>query len=102
MTLQERFKSKDKFLTGFIPGLFLPLVGFYTYFLLFFGYMNFMAFFDHVLSSGHAISVLSLGVILNLALFFAFYQMEMDRAAKGVIGSTFLYAFLALYFKVLA
>lgn len=102
MKLLDRIKSKDKFLSGFIPGLLLPLIGFYLYYLLFFGYMAFNAFLNHVTSSGHAISVLSLGVILNLALFFAFYQMEMDRAAKGVIGSTFIFAFLALYFKVLA
>jgi hypothetical protein len=102
MNIFERIKSRDKFLTGFVPGLLLPLLGFYLYFLLFFGYMTFSGFFNHVTSPGHAISVLSLGVILNLALFFAFYQMEMDRAARGVIGSTFIYAFLALYFKVLA
>lgn len=102
MNLLERIKSRDKFLTGFIPGLILPIIGFYLYFLLFFGYMNFMGFFKHVYGSGHAISVLSLGVILNLALFFSFYQLEMDRAAKGVIGSTFIYAFLVLYVKVLA
>jgi hypothetical protein len=101
MNLLKRIKTKDKFLAGFIPGLLLPLIGFYVYYLLFFGYMSFNGFFKHVTVSGHAISVLSLGVILNLALFFAFYQLEMDRAAKGVIGSTFIYAFLALYFKVL-
>ncbi|MBL7924656.1 MAG: hypothetical protein JNL88_10705 [Bacteroidia bacterium] len=91
----------DHFLTGFIPGILLPLVGFYLYFLSFFGYMELDAFLTHVIRANLAVSVLSLGVIFNLAAFFLFYTKEMDKAARGVIGATFLYAFVVVYFKVL-
>lgn len=92
---------KDHFLSGFIPGLLLPLLGFYLYYLGFFGYMELGAFVKHVIAVNLAVSVLSIGVILNLGLFFLYYYLEMDSAAKGVIGATFLYAFFVVYFKVL-
>lgn len=96
------FRLKDQFMTGFVPGLLMPMLGFYCYFLLFFGYMEFDQFIDHVVRSKLAVSVLSLGVILNLGLFFLFYSREKDKAARGVIGATFIYAFIVLYAKVLA
>lgn len=92
---------KDHFLAGLLPGLILPLIGFYLYALIFFNYMSFPTFLNHVIKANLAVSVLSLGVILNLGLFFLFYQLKHDRAAKGVIGATFVYAFLVLYFKVI-
>jgi hypothetical protein len=94
--------KKDHFLTGFIPGLLLPLPGIYIYYLLFFPYMGFRSFLNHISKSDLLISVISIGVILNLGLFFLFYRMEIDRSAKGVIGATFIYAFIVLYFKVLS
>lgn len=92
---------KDHFLTGLIPGLILPLFGFYLYAVFFFSYMSFSAFLEHVIKANLALSVLSLGVILNLGLFFLFYRLQHDRAARGVIGATFIYAFMVLYFKVI-
>ena len=95
-------KIKDHFLAGFIPGLLLPLIGVYIYYGLFFSYMGFNSFLHHLEKNNLGLSVLSLGVILNLALFFLFYQFEKDRSARGVIGASFIYAFIVLYFKVLA
>ncbi|CAN5486257.1 hypothetical protein BH11BAC2_BH11BAC2_23290 [soil metagenome] len=92
---------KDAFITGFIPGLILPLIGFWIYFMLFFNYMDFKGFYHHVIRANLFVSVLSLGVILNLGIFFLFYKIEADRSAKGVIAATFLYAFMVIYFKVL-
>ena len=91
----------DHFLVGFISGLIGPLIGFYIYYLLFFRYMGFNSFYHHVTETGKLISVLSVGVILNLVLFFIFYQMEKDKALRGVVGATFVYAFVVLYFKML-
>ena len=92
---------KDFFIAGFIPGLLLPLAGVYIYFLLFFFYMGLNEFLDHLLKNDLMLSVLSLGVILNLFLFFLFYYFEKDRSARGVIGASFIYAFIVLYFKVI-
>jgi len=98
----SNFRFKDQFMIGFVPGILLPLLGFYIYYLLFFGYMSLEGFIDHVVKANLAVSVLSLGVILNLGLFFLYYLKEVDKAARGVIGATFIYAFIVLYFKVLA
>lgn len=91
----------DNFLFGFVSGLIAPLLGFYIYYKLFFAYMGFNSFYNHVASSDKIISVLSLGVILNLGLFFIFYQREKDRSLQGVVGATFIYAFVVLYFKMI-
>ncbi len=93
--------KKDSLLTGLISGILSPLLGFYIYYLLFFGYMGFNNFINHVIKNNLAVSVLSIGVILNLVIFFAFYKIEADRSAKGVIMATFLYSFVVVYFKVL-
>jgi hypothetical protein len=93
---------KDKFIYGFVPGLITPLIGSYIYYLLFFNLMGIRAFAHHITSNNLLIPVISIGVIFNLGLFFLYYQFEKDMAAKGVIGATFLYAFVVLYFKILA
>lgn len=92
---------KDKFIYGFLPGLLLPVIGSYIYYLLFFNLMGLQKFIDHIISNNLFIGVLSIGVILNLGLFFIYYQLEKDRSAQGVIGATFIYAFIVLYFKVI-
>ncbi|MFN5355571.1 MAG: hypothetical protein ACK5CT_03075 [Bacteroidota bacterium] len=97
-----RFSLPDTFKAGFVPGLLLPLLGFYLYYLGFFQYMGFDAFVDHVIRANLAVSVLSLGVILNLGLFFLYFSNQRDQAARGVIGATLIYGFVVLYFKVLA
>lgn len=91
----------DHFLFGFLTGLIAPLIGFYIYFKLFFDYMGFNGFYKHISESDKLISVLSLGVILNLILFFIFYQTEKDKSLKGVVAATFVYAFVVVYYKMI-
>lgn len=92
-------QRKDKFIIGFIPGLIVPVLGGYIFYLIFFRYMDFNYFVNHIINSQKWVSVLSLGAILNLGLFFLFYRMEWDRSAKGVLAATFLYAFMVVYYK---
>lgn len=91
----------DTFHFGFIPGLVAPVAGMFIYYLLMFRYMGLQSFISHLINAGLLVSVMSLGVILNLILFFMFYRVEADRAARGVIAATFIYAFIVVYFKVL-
>ena len=93
--------KRDSLITGLLAGLILPLVGFYLYYFIFFRYMTFVEFTNHLIKTGLFVSVLSLGVILNLVSFFIFYRIEADQAAKGIILATFIYAFFVLYFKVI-
>lgn len=91
--------NKDSFLVGFIPGLIAPFLGSIIFYFLFFNYMQLDNFIKHIISSGTWISVLSLGAILNLGLFIFFYRRQSDRSARGVLGATFIYAFVVVYFK---
>jgi hypothetical protein len=91
--------NKDLFVTGFIPGLIAPFLGSFIFYLLFFNYMQLDNFIRHIVSSGTWVSVLSLGVILNLIIFIFFFRREDDRSAKGVLAATFVYAFVVIYFK---
>ena len=91
----------DRFITGFIAALILPLIGIYIYYLLFFSYMGLSSFINFIINHNFLISVISLGAILNLVLFFLFYQFEKDYSAKGVIGATLIYAFVVLFFKII-
>ena len=91
--------KKDSFFIGFISALIVPFIGVYIFYLIFFHYMEFNYFIKHIISSEKWVSVLSLGVILNLALFYFFYKREWDQSLKGVLAATFIYAFVVVYFK---
>ena len=87
---------RDSFLTGFVPALVLPFLGGYLFYLVFFGHMQFDHFLNHILATRKWVPVLSLGVILNLGLFMAFIRKGADKAASGVLGATFLFAFVVV------
>lgn len=91
--------KKNSFIAGFIPGLLLPFAGAWLFYLFFFNYMEVEQFARHVWNSGTWISVISLGVILNLGMFMLFLRFNFERSARGVLAATFFYAFLAVYFK---
>ena len=92
-------KKKDSFLLGFLPALALPFAGAFLFYVIFFNYMQLDYFFHHIVNTKQWISVLSLGVILNLGLFMLFLRNGSERAARGVLGATFVYAFLVVYYK---
>ncbi len=92
--------SKDSFLIGFIPSLIAPFLGSLIFYFIFFNYMELNYFIKHIVTTDKWVSVLSLGVIMNLGLFFFFYRKKLDRSTRGVIAATFLYAFVVVYFKV--
>ncbi len=89
----------NHFFTGFIIGIILPFFGAAIFYLIFFGYMDVSFFLKHLLQTGYWLSVLSLGVILNLGAFFLFLHWQAERAAGGILGATFIFALLAVYFK---
>ncbi|MCC6384625.1 MAG: hypothetical protein LC117_04910 [Bacteroidia bacterium] len=94
-----RLFSYNHFLLGFITGLLLPVIGSLLFYLIFFSYLDIEKFVIHVITTGHWIEVLSLGVILNLGAFFLFLKYDSEMSSRGVVGATFIFAFLAAYFK---
>lgn len=90
---------RNYFFSGFISGLVAPFLGAIIFYFIFFNYMYLENFITHIMGTNQWVSVLSLGVILNLGLFFLFLRNEDDRSAKGVLAATFIYAFIVVYFK---
>lgn len=91
----------DKVWVGLLLGLLGPLLIFAAYHFFKYGHMGLDSFTRFLKLEGTFSPRISLCVIFNLGLFFLFYWRKMDNAAKGVITSTFLYAMLIVYLKVI-
>ena len=82
----------DKGLIGLIPGLVLPLGAIPFFYLAKFSHKPFDAYLQMVKQPLVLSPMLSLGLILNLFLFFAFITADYYNAARGVIFSTIIYS----------
>jgi hypothetical protein len=89
----------NHFIFGLLTGLLLPFVGVMVFYLIFFSYMDAGYFLNHIVNSGNWVSVLSLGVILNLGAFFLFLRNDAEMSSRGVLGATFIFAFIAVFYK---
>ncbi|MEN8121517.1 MAG: hypothetical protein ABFS35_14285 [Bacteroidota bacterium] len=84
---------------GIITGLVVPffvIIGFYIYR----GSESMGAFFEKIVSVGIFSELVSLCVVPNLLLFFIFMWTNRLKSARGVIGATFIYAFIVLGLKL--
>ncbi|MCC7302865.1 MAG: hypothetical protein IT233_09495 [Bacteroidia bacterium] len=91
----------DRLWFGLTCGIAGPVLLFSVYHWIQYGQMGLERFADHLSREGTLSPRISLCVILNLGLFFTFYWTKMDKAAKGIIAATFLFAFLIVYLKVI-
>ena len=94
-------RKYDRMWIGFIAGLIAPLLLFVVYFSL---RDPGLQIADQVKRQAEA-NVLSYYVSLftlaNLLLFFMFLKANAERAARGVLGATILYAFTVILIKVI-
>ena len=91
--------TKKELIIGFIVGVIANTIGTLAYILLFsdFGIAD---TFEAAIQHGHVGSLLALGAILNLVVFFGFLKIGRDQRAKGVLIATLLTALVSLYYKV--
>ena len=93
--MRKRF---DHIAFGLVPGLLLPLIGFYIWYAASWGKgIALGPFLD--LYTENAVKMLAVGCVLNLGLFFLYLQTDRYRSARGVVMSTMLYALLIVYVK---
>lgn len=91
----------DQLKFGFWPGLLMPMIVFIIVYVLkgenqpLSQYISGLWMFDVL------IKLLSLCVFPNLLLFLFFIRKKYDRAARGVLMATFVYAFIVLFSKLL-
>ncbi len=97
--MQQQKNKFDSVGVGFIAGLLVPLVIFFVVFL--FGKDD-VSFPDYLKSLWKIHALIKLGslcVFANLAVFMNFIRLKYDKAAKGVLGATLIYAFIVLISK---
>lgn len=93
---RSRQKKYDTLANGFALGFLLPLVIFLVFYMIRYSEMPLSDFVAHLWKMKLLIKILSLCGFANLLIFIWFYRSKMDRASRGVIAATFLYALVVL------
>ncbi len=91
--------TKKEILIGLAVGLIANTFGTLLYILLF-SDLGIVETFRAAVAQGHVGSLLALGAILNLVVFFGFLKIRRDNRAKGVMIATLITAMLILYYKM--
>lgn len=93
---QRRRNRFDNTETGFLVGFALPLAVFFVVYL--FGNNN-VSFVDYMKGLWKLQALIKLGslcVFLNSAVFMGFIQLKFEKAARGVLGATIIYAIVVM------
>ena len=93
---QRKTYKTDKMGIGFLSGLLLPIL---IFFIVFLASNQQVSFLNYIKGMWHMHALLKLGslcVFTNLALFWVFLKLKHDKAARGVLGATLLYALTIL------
>jgi TM2 domain-containing membrane protein YozV len=94
-------KQGDTLWIGLITGVISPPVAFLLFCFFAFPDSGIMEILEGYIRRNVLTHVISLSVIINLPLFFGYLGSGRDRAAQGVVGATFLFAFLILILKLI-
>ena len=93
---QKQRKKFDKVGIGLIAGLALPMVVFCAIYLIRESSLSFSDYVESLWKIHVLLKVGSLCVFANIALFWGFLYLKYERAARGVLGATLLWAFVVL------
>ena len=95
--MQRRKKNKlDNTGVGLLAGFVLPVIIFFVVYII---GKNDVTFFEYLKSLWRLQALIKLGslcVFANVAVFWIFLQLKFEKAARGVLGATILYAFVVL------
>ena len=91
----------DRILIGWLIGTLVPLIIFLITYMVKYSELEFVVFLKDLWHLKMLLKLMSLCVYANLGLFFLFYRIKYDMAARGVIMATFMYAFLVLVAKLI-
>lgn len=94
--------KKDNSILGLTIGLVAPIVAMLIFWQINFGKLGFEDFSELMLRGEKLPGLISIGLLGNLAAFFAFYRAKLDVSARGVILATFIYGAVIIYLKFLA
>jgi hypothetical protein len=97
--MQRQKHNLDKTGVGLLSGLLLPPVIFIVVYLVRDDSMKFSEYINGMWQVHALLKVSSLCVFANLAVFWGFLKLKFEKAARGVLGATLLYAFVVLISK---
>ena len=96
---RQKTNKLDNTTVGFLAGLFLPLIIFFVVFLFSDKGMSFSAYVNNMWQLHALLKLGSLCVFANVLIFMGFIRLKYDKAARGVLAVTILYAFGVLISK---
>ncbi len=96
-----RQKKYDKLSFGLILGIIIPLLIYFVIYFVRYSDVPVEAYLQQLWKLKVTFKILSLCGFANLLVFFWFFRKKMDKAARGIIFATFLYAFLFLIFEII-
>ncbi|WP_321376146.1 hypothetical protein [uncultured Draconibacterium sp.] len=95
--MQLRKKNKyDTVGIGVLTGLILPIAIFFIVYLIGENEMSFTNYISGMWRMQALVKIGSLCVFTNVAAFWIFLRLKYEKAARGVLGATILYAFVVL------
>ncbi len=97
---EARLRKYNSLRSGIILGVVLPLVVLLGISLTRYSSVPFFKLLAHLWEMKLLVKIVSLCGFVNLLAFTFFYRNRMDRAARGVIMATFLYAILVLISRI--
>ena len=89
----------NKPIIGFIGGLLLPVLTFVGIYLALYNGKSFVDFVEITWLQRNMSRVLSLSMLPNLGLFFAFIWTNKLKSAQGVLGTTIVLAFTIIILR---
>ncbi len=94
-------KSKtNSFAFGFITGLLLPVISFLIMMLFMSTDLSLFDFINRAVSHHVITKFMSLSVIPNLLLFYAFIWKDLQYSYRGVVGASFVAAIIILLLQL--
>ncbi len=93
--------SGNRFATGFISGLLLPVAVFFIIYLVSDPGMSLKAYTARILSRNILAHIISLCVFPNVVLFLLFNRFDKLKSARGVLGITIIWALSVFGVKLL-
>jgi len=91
-----RNRKIDRMGVGLLIGLLLPVIIFFLVYLIGENSVSFTDYLKGMWRIQALFKIMSLCVFANLAAFWGFLKLKYERAARGVLGATILYAFIVL------
>lgn len=91
----------DQIIIGLLIGLILPLIIFFITYKVKYNDLEFTVYLQRIWQMKILLKLMSLCVFPNLGVFLLFLRSKYERAARGVVMATFIYAFVVLIAKLL-